>query len=291
LYASSTSCILIAVAHTAAQRIETFHLVFLQVFVVGVRKGRCVLKGGANLRYFFGSVRYSNDIDLDVVTPRGWQFEQAVDDALASPALLRILQAADIGIEPGSITKPKQTPTTRRWRLGLITPSERRGGAIRTTIEFSAREDGSDDQEFAPVPAQVVRPYGLLAPTVVHYRLGAALEQKIAALAERSQTKARDVFDIDLLFRLRDRETEHRTLTVPKAELAAGRGLALSDEDFESQVVPFLDPDVAQIYAGRWSKMRESVAERLLEIADSEVAAALHPSPPPSSHVAPEFGE
>jgi predicted nucleotidyltransferase component of viral defense system len=254
---------------TSAQQIEAFHLAFLQVFVVGVRKERCILKGGANLRYFFNSVRYSNDIDLDVVAPRDWQLEEAVDGALASAALSRILQTADVGIVPDSISKPKRTPTTRRWRLGLTAPSERGGDALRTTIEFSAREDGSDDQEFAPVPPPVVRPYGLLAPTVTHYRLGAALEQKVAALAERSQTKARDVFDLDLLFRLRDREVEPRVLTAPKAELAAERGLALTDEDFESQVVPFLDPDVAAIYSDRWSEMRESVAERLLELVAS----------------------
>jgi len=256
---------------TEAQRIEVFHLAFLQVFLIGVRKERCILKGGANLRYFFNSVRYSNDIDLDVSAPKDWQLEQAVDAVLASAALSRILQAAGVGIEPDSISKPKQTATTRRWRLGLIDPSERGSSVIRTTIEFSAREDGSDDQEFTPVPASVVRPYGLIAPTVMHYRLSAALEQKVAALAERSQTKARDVFDLDMLFRLRDTEAEPRVLSAPKAEEAAERGLALTDEDFEVQVMPFLDDEMAAIYAGRWTEMRESVAERLLGLDVPEI--------------------
>ena len=44
-------------------------------------------------------------------------------------------------------------------------------------------------------------PYGLTSPTVQHYGETAAIEQKIAALALRSETKARDVFDLDLLLR------------------------------------------------------------------------------------------
>lgn len=252
-------------ALSPAQRIEAFHLLFLQVFVAGSRRDRCILKGGTNLRYFFSSVRYSNDIDLDVDV--NWQLEQAVDAALSSSALVKTLQAAGIAIEPGSVSKPKQTATTHRWRLGLIEPGIRGSEAVRTTIEFSSREDGSGDHEFAAVPAAVVRPYGVLAPTVAHYRLGAALEQKVAALAERNQTKARDVFDLDLLFRLYAREATSPPLHAPKAELAAERGLALTDDDFEVQVVPFLDPDVAELYAGRWTTMREEVAERLIELA------------------------
>lgn len=293
------------VVWTPAQRIEAFHLAFLQVFAAGARKQRCILKGGANLRYFFGSIRYSNDIDLDAIAVKDWRIEDAVDQALASAALSRILQTLDIGIEPGSIGKPKQTATTRRWRLGLIAPSMSAGDAVRTTIELSARGDGSDDRELAPVPALVVRPYGLLAPTVMHYRIRAALEQKVAALAERSQTKARDVFDLDLLFRLHDREAKPRALAAPKAELAAERGIALTDADFETQVVPFLDPDVAEIYVGRWPEICESVAGRLLELVASAVevdrpdreaspdyidVATLHPPVKSSSPDAPGGG-
>ena len=257
-------------ALSPAQRIEAFHLVFLQVFVTGSRRERCILKGGTNLRYFFNSVRYSNDIDLDVDAPANWQLEQAVDAALSSSPLVKTLQAAGIAIEPGSVSKPKQTPTTHRWRLGLIEPGVRGSEAARTTIEFSSLEDGSGDHKFAAVPAAVVRPYGVLAPTVAHYRLGAALEQKVAALAERSQTKARDVFDLDLLFRLYAREATPPPLSAPKAELAAERGLALTDDDFEVQVVPFLDPDVAELYAGRWTTMREEVAEHLIELVPTD---------------------
>lgn len=56
------------VAHT----IECFHLGFLAVLRTRLDEGRYILKGGANLRYFFASVRYSEDIDLDVSRVAGW---------------------------------------------------------------------------------------------------------------------------------------------------------------------------------------------------------------------------
>jgi hypothetical protein len=45
-----------------AQVVELFHLAFLQVLQARLDQARYVLKGGANLRYFFDSVRYSEDI-------------------------------------------------------------------------------------------------------------------------------------------------------------------------------------------------------------------------------------
>ena len=53
-----------------AQVIELFHLAFLQVLQARLDQSRYVLKGGANLRYFFDSVRYSEDIDLDLLLRR-----------------------------------------------------------------------------------------------------------------------------------------------------------------------------------------------------------------------------
>ena len=47
------------------QIVELFHVAFLDVLSLKLEQTRYVLKGGANLRYFFGSPRYSEDIDLD----------------------------------------------------------------------------------------------------------------------------------------------------------------------------------------------------------------------------------
>jgi len=46
--------------------VELFHLTFLRALATrGEGKQRIALKGGCNLRFYFGSVRYSEDMDLD----------------------------------------------------------------------------------------------------------------------------------------------------------------------------------------------------------------------------------
>ena len=49
----------------SAATVEAFHLAFLQGFVRAAAPTSYALKGGSNLRFFFGSVRYSEDVDLD----------------------------------------------------------------------------------------------------------------------------------------------------------------------------------------------------------------------------------
>ena len=48
--------------------IERFHLLFLARLGQKLDKRFYALKGGCNLRFFFKSIRYSEDMDLDVQT-------------------------------------------------------------------------------------------------------------------------------------------------------------------------------------------------------------------------------
>jgi len=48
------------------QAVEIFHMLFLHAFGTRVDKSLYALKGGGNLRFFHKSIRYSEDIDLDV---------------------------------------------------------------------------------------------------------------------------------------------------------------------------------------------------------------------------------
>lgn len=234
----------------------------------GQRRNRCVLKGDANLRYFFDSVRYSNAIDLDFTGSGNWGLEQAVDRVLYGAPLGRSLRSTGVMVEPGSISKPKQTDTTRRWRLGLVRSNSAFGRVVRTKIEFSHRDDRSDDCVLEAVPNPVVKAYEVSAPLVMHYRLVPAIEQKIAALAKQSETKARGVFDLDLLFRRRDRAQLTSSINSVWSPQAIGRALTLSDADFDTKVKPFLEPEVAAIYQDTrsWSRLRDSVVEHLIAL-------------------------
>jgi hypothetical protein len=244
-----------------AQTIEAFHLAFLEVLRQRLDPSRYVLKGGTNLRYFFDSVRYSEDIDLDVSGIPGSALEEKVDGLLQSPALAITLRSSGLVVAIDEVSKPKQTDTTRRWKVPILAngPSE----PIRTKIEFSNR-NGEQRYELEAVPARVVTPYGLRPPSVQHYLAEPATEQKILALAGRSETQARDVFDLDLL--LRKSPLAPGAVDADDRRAAAERGLELPYEAFADQVLPFLDPEVADLYdETSWQQRQSFVIDALLE--------------------------
>lgn len=249
---------------TQAQAIECFHLAFLQVLSSRLNPRHYVVKGGANLRYFFDSHRYSEDIDFDSLSEEPWRLEEKVDQALDSAAVASLLRSA--GIAVGQVTKPKQTDTTRRWKVLLTVPG--RNQAVSTKIEFSHREGGDERRLLEAVPDRVVAPYALRAPTLVHYTAPAAIEQKVLALAQRREPQARDVFDLEVLF-LRHRDAVGvGALDSATLDTAVERCLELPFEAFEAQVIPFLEPDVAELYddAASWAQTQRFVVDRLSDL-------------------------
>lgn len=248
---------------TDVQVIELVHLAFLQVLQARLDQARYVVKGGANLRYFFESLRYSEDIDLDALAIEPWKLEDKVDEVLASRAIVLLLRTGGLAVD--EIAKPKQTPTTQRWRL-LIAVSGRRV-SVRTKIEFSHR--GADSRRvLEAVPDRIVAPYALRAPTMLHYTAGAAIEQKVRALARRSETQARDLFDLELLLRRHRDAVGAGKIDSEVVEVALERALELPFEAFRDQVVSFLDPEVVELYddPAAWDQMQALVTERLMEI-------------------------
>ncbi|HVE44759.1 MAG TPA: nucleotidyl transferase AbiEii/AbiGii toxin family protein, partial [Gammaproteobacteria bacterium] len=73
--------------------IEIFHLLFLQQLEKQMDKKLYALKGGCNLRFFFKSIRYSEDIDFDVTTISKTTLEKKVSKILSSVNFSRILQS------------------------------------------------------------------------------------------------------------------------------------------------------------------------------------------------------
>lgn len=243
---------------TKAQITELFHLAFLDVLSKRLDPARYVLKGGANLRYFFASPRYSEDIDLDLSGKAPWSLEDKVDAALDSGALKILLRVGDLSIAESS--KPKQTATTRRWKVGVAISGS--AEIVRTKIEFSSR--GSEGTyRLEPIPSGVVAPYALRSPSVQHYAEDTPTEQKVRALAGRSETQARDVFDLDLL--LRRRPLAPGSLDAQVLTDAGDRALQLPYDAFRDQVLPFLEPEALELYEDEaaWEQMQAFVAERL----------------------------
>lgn len=90
-----------------------------------------------------------------------------------------------------------------------------------------------------------------------------AAAQKIIALAGRSQTQARDVFDLELL--LRRRPLARGGLEGAVLSAAADRAMELDYGAFRDHVLAFLEPQAVELYEGKdsWERTQTFVAERL----------------------------
>jgi hypothetical protein len=244
------------------QSVEMFHLVFLQALLArGADRALFALKGGCNLRFFFGSIRYSEDIDLDAATMARDTLRNKVDRLLLAPIVVAPLKAR--GITLAETSAPKQTETTQRWKIGLAVAGL--AVPVRTKIEFS-RRDRIVGSEFAALDRDLLRSHGLPPFLATHYPRGRAIAQKIHALCDRVQPQARDVFDLNLLFAAPESAglqlADDEKCWLPDAiEHAA----ALSHDEYLAQVVAFLDPAQATLYEGRevWHAMQDAVVARL----------------------------
>jgi predicted nucleotidyltransferase component of viral defense system len=176
---------------------EIFHLEFLRWFARKLEADSFVLKGGVNLRLFFKSIRYSEDMDIDIKGARVERVKKAVMDILAaSRGFADSLRSFGIErIVAPDLTTAKQTETTQRFKIHLLTAG---GEDLFTKIEFSRRGlKGSRVVE--PVSGEILRAYKMPPLLVPHYDAASAAAQKIQALAQRTVLQARDIFDLFVL--------------------------------------------------------------------------------------------
>jgi hypothetical protein len=241
------------------QSVEIFHLILLSHLGRKLDKPKWALKGGCNLRFFFKSPRYSDDMDLDVQDVPVDVLREKVKSILSGKPFKTILEVRGISIE--HVTEHKQTETTQRWKFGLTVPGLNK--PVPTKIEFSRRglEAGS---VFEPVSPEIVRLYDLPGLMANHYPALVVWRQKISAILHRSTTQARDVFDLHLLL---------EAGLNPDAALAGEKKpdigqikenvLAVDFGQFKSQVVSYLEPDLKPRYDTEetWDAMRWRVIE------------------------------
>jgi predicted nucleotidyltransferase component of viral defense system len=246
----------------ARRSVELFHLAFLRALTAkGEDKSLIALKGGCNLRFYFGSTRYSEDIDFDVSVIAKGTLSRKVDRLLASPLLVAPLKSK--GIEIIDASAPKQTETTQRWKVGL-----RAAGIempLRTKIEFS-RRDAITGALFESIDVEVTRAHALTPTLASHYGAPAAIAQKIHALAGRAESQPRDVFDLNLLFARPEAQNSKLSPAqrrwVPEA---IDRAMSMSFDAYRSKVIAYLDPEQRALYEAKsaWDAMQEAVVSQL----------------------------
>ncbi len=237
--------------------VEAFHLGFLRALARALPPTAYALKGGANLRFFFGSIRYSEDIGLDVDGPPVFELRDKVGHILSSAGLRASLRPLGVdAIDPPNLSRAKQTETVQRFKAHLITTA---GEDLATKIEFSRR--GMDAPIRAePVRSEVLRPYRMPPLLVSHYTAIAAARQKLRALAGRTKPQARDVFDLHVLSAQLDPDHDDIRTGLPHAavEKAIERVYDIEYEDYRDQVVGFLSADESTQYDSLsvWDEIR-----------------------------------
>ena len=246
---------------------EAVHVLLLKRLAAKLPRGSWRVKGGVNLRLFFGSVRYSEDMDLDGDVRLRDTLRRDILRAIRDPELkarLVPLGIRDLRQEGREIHK--DTETTLRIKMQIIM----RGGVpLPTKLEISFRPGCADDVVVeGPADAQVVGRY--LKPEempliVPHYPQLPAVRQKLAALALRTQVQARDVFDIFVLtggtWAPLDLALLRRNLSDPMLREVQNRAFAIPYEAYSGKVLEFLDETDRNTWADRWEEQQLFVAE------------------------------
>jgi len=246
---------------TDTQLREIFHFHYLGRLLKISDPGMYVLKGGVNLRFYFNSPRYSEDMDLDVLAGSVATLTKNGYKILQDGAFIRSLRTFGIeDIELNDPAKAKQTQTTQRFRFALITPS---GQRLPTKVEFSRRKQSAEKPVMSMIDPEIARQYHKLAFQCQHYPGEVAALQKIQALAGRSVTQARDVFDLGILYAggYTASISTSNTLTDKKRQQAIDALLSLTYEDYLGQVVEYLDNGSRLQYDSvkAWQQLQETV--------------------------------
>ncbi len=235
---------------TTLKQCEAFHVAFLRQFSAKVRANNYAVKGGVNLRLFLGSVRYSEDMDIDVSGIETFKLKDVVMAILTSKSLASMCAGYQIAkiVSPDIVTA-KQTDTTQRFKCHLITTSNL---DLFTKIEFSRR----NMEELVcsdSIDGLILRDYKLPPFMVSHYPLEVAVVQKIGALADRSQTRARDLFDIYMLLpRLTPKTLEKiKSISEETIQKAGKNVFNLSFDIYRDTVVTYLSDDDRQSYGNQ----------------------------------------
>ena len=175
------------------QTIEYFQLLFLLFMARRIDRKYYILKIGCNLRFFFKSQSYPEDIDFDLQGISVRDFRDQINGILKSKSFMDALSIK--GLAVGHITEHKQTETTQRLKLGIISEHMQ----IPTRIEFSRRDGKRGEIRFEAVDPIILKKYEITLVLVNHYTRETAFLQKIYAMSSRTIPRARDVFDLYLL--------------------------------------------------------------------------------------------
>ncbi len=240
-----------------AEYIELFHLHFLEQLGLHTDKKLYALKGGCNLRFFLKSIRYSQDIDIDIKIIGKETLANKVRKIINSTNTKRFLRVNKIDIN--RISEPKQSETTQRWKISLQVPES--VIPLNTKIEFS-RRGIKGNTKFETIDPLISSKYQLNPIFANHYTAESAFQQKIHALIGRNETQTRDVFD---LFHLINMNIQKPSLATEEISKIQQHVLSLTFEEFKGQVVAYLPLEYQSQYddPSIWEQLVLRVVEEI----------------------------
>lgn len=246
---------------------EVFHLQFLRSLGYKIKTQHYALKGGSNLRFFFGSCRYSEDMDLDVSGLRVDVLRDAVMGVLQARAFQDTLKS--FGIEKFTLpdmSMAKQTETTQRFKIHLLTSGNE---DLFTKIEFS-RRGMKEGIVMGPVADAVLRAYKMPPLLVPHYTKESAVAQKVSALAMRSVLQARDIFDLFILSSQYEKDSSlpKKLVNVSLWAKAHDHVFKVTFEHFRDSVISYLTAEDQVVYGTpqAWDEIKLKAANFIEEI-------------------------
>lgn len=153
---------------------------------------------------------------------------------------------APLGLTGLEVTKPKQTETVQRWKIGLIVGESR----LPAKLEFSRRQ-----QRIAcdvGMPDRDVLYYYRQSPFATQYYGAISMAgQKILALASAGRSVARDLFDLHhlLVFLKTDLRRATAGLETDLLRIACAKIAKFSYDDFAEEVLPYLTAELIAWYS------------------------------------------
>lgn len=247
---------------------EVFHLIFLEYLFRMSDPHLYILKGGVNLRFFFNSPRFSEDMDLDTLGGSVSTLKKNGYKILSSPAFKRALATYGIiDLIVNDPSKAKQTETTQRFKLHLITVTNEK---LPTKVEFSRRVEKNKneidflDEEILPTLTGF---YKKLSFRCRHYSGKSAVIQKINALAGRPVTQARDVFDLYILYLGNHFDSKSWKIDRKILIKATENNQRITYAQYRDQVEEYLSLDGKLYYGGQehWHKIQQLISRELLQ--------------------------
>jgi len=255
------------VIYSHLQLREVFHIEFLRAFGRKLKAEKYAVKGGVNLRLFFKSLRYSQDIDLDVAGIGMGELKELIMKLLQAQTFRESFYCFGIkDIIPPDIKAAKQAQATQRFKVHLITTADE---DLFTKIEFSRR--GFFGKVIVEsVPAVILRNYRLSPLIVAHYDAQSAVMQKINALASRAAIQARDIFDLYILLSQVD-DNALKGLKQLSPAVVSGAYERIFEVDFavfKDTVVSYLPDEDCKIYGtvSCWEEIKLKAANFIEEL-------------------------